>query len=92
MKKSLILLGLLILSTQYVHADQYVNGYYRNDGTYVQGHYKTTPNCTLYDNYSTRGNQNPYTGQYGTVNPYRQHPYSSGGGLNLNTKSSGLRW
>lgn len=27
MKKSLILLGLLILSTQYVHADQYVNGY-----------------------------------------------------------------
>ena len=92
MKKLLVLLGLLALSIQYVQADQYVNGYYRHDGTYVQGHYKTTPNYTPYDNYSTRGNQNPYTGQYGTVDPYRQpSSYSSGGGLNLNTKSSGFR-
>lgn len=26
------------------------NGYYRGDGTYVQGHYKTKPNAYKYDN------------------------------------------
>jgi hypothetical protein len=51
-------------------ADQYVNGYTRRDGTYVQPHYQTSPNATPYDNYSTRGNINPYTGQPGTQSPY----------------------
>jgi hypothetical protein len=44
----------------------YVNGYYRNDGTYVQGHYRTAPNSTRTDNYSYRGNVNPYTRKVGT--------------------------
>jgi hypothetical protein len=47
----------------------YVSPYTRNDGTQVQGHYQTNPNGTQLDNYSTRGNQNPYTGQYGTHTP-----------------------
>lgn len=51
-------------------ADQYVNGYMRKDGTYVQGHYRTNRNNYSYDNYSTRGNGNPYTGQRGYVDPY----------------------
>ena len=46
--------------------DVYVNGYYRRDGTYVQPHYRTAPNRTRNDNYSTRGNVNPYTGERGT--------------------------
>ena len=51
-------------------SDVYKKGYYRNNGTYVQPHYATRPNNTLMDNYSTRGNVNPYTGKAGTVNPY----------------------
>jgi|Deesub1362B_J571_1020462.scaffolds.fasta_scaffold17750_1 hypothetical protein len=49
-----------------VIADKYVNGYTRSDGTYVDSYYRTSPNNTVYDNYSTKGNQNPYTGSYGT--------------------------
>lgn len=43
----------------------YVNGYTRADGTYVQGHYRTAPNSTPCDNWSTAGNYNPYTGEAG---------------------------
>ena len=44
-------------------------GYVRNNGTYVAPHVQTNPNTTQYDNYSTRGNVNPYTGQQGTRTP-----------------------
>lgn len=47
-------------------ADTYVQGYYRSDGTYVQGYYRSDPNGTKSDNYSYKGNTNPYTGQRGT--------------------------
>lgn len=47
-------------------ADTYTQGYYKKDGTYVAPHYSTAPNETKNDNYSTRGNVNPYTGQSGT--------------------------
>ena len=52
------------------NAQNYVNGYVRSDGTYVQPHFRSSPNSTQYDNYSTRGNTNPYTGQRGSSNPY----------------------
>lgn len=55
-------------------ADTYVNPYTRKDGTYVEGHYRSSPNNTKMDNYSTQGNTNPYTGQRGTVNPYQPAP------------------
>ncbi len=51
-------------------ADVYVQGYMKKDGTYVPGYYRTTPNDTKLDNYSTQGNVNPYTGKPGTANPY----------------------
>jgi hypothetical protein len=44
----------------------WVEGYTRRNGTYVQGHYQTNPNDTRNDNYSTRGNINPWTGEPGT--------------------------
>lgn len=44
----------------------YVSGYTRSDGTYVKGHYRTAPNDTKKDNYSTKGNTNPHTGKKGT--------------------------
>jgi len=49
----------------------YVPGRFKSDGTYVSGHYKTAPNDTKLDNYSAKGNVNPYTGKTGTVDPYK---------------------
>jgi hypothetical protein len=46
-----------------------VEGYVRRDGTYVAPHMQTNPNRTQTDNFGTRGNYNPYTGQYGTRTP-----------------------
>lgn len=58
-------------------AQVYVRGYTRSDGTYVAPHYRSLPNRSVYDNYSTRGNYNPYTGKAGTRNPYSPSTYSS---------------
>lgn len=43
-----------------------VSGYTRKNGTYVAPHYQTNANGTRNDNYSTRGNVNPHTGEEGT--------------------------
>lgn len=50
--------------------DVFVSGYLRRDGLYIQPHYRTNPNGTLFDNYSTKGNINPYTGKPGWIDPY----------------------
>ena len=52
-----------------VFADVSVDGYYRKDGTYVQPHHRSDPNNNANDNWSTKGNINPYTGKEGTHNP-----------------------
>jgi len=46
-----------------------VDGYARKDGTYVSPYRATNPDNTQYNNYSTKGNTNPYTGKEGTVIP-----------------------
>lgn len=54
--------------------DVYVKGYTKKDGTYIQPHYRTSPNSTKADNYSTKGNYNPYTGKEGNkeIDSYSQ--------------------
>lgn len=47
-----------------------VSGHFRSSGSYVQPHRATNPNGSRLDNWSTRGNVNPYTGQPGTKNPF----------------------
>lgn len=69
MKK--IVVALAMLAAVSAFADEYVQGYVRKDGTYVQPHYRSTPDSNTFNNYSTQGNTNPYTGQAGTVNPYQ---------------------
>lgn len=46
--------------------EHYVSGYTRSNGTHVSGHYQTNANGTRNDNYSSRGNINPHTGEPGT--------------------------
>ena len=73
--KRLALLLILCATVSAAVADEYVQGYYRRNGTYVQPHHRTTPDGNPHNNYSTQGNVNPYTGQQGTVNPYHQPQY-----------------
>jgi hypothetical protein len=73
-------------------ADTYVHGYTRRDGTYVQPHYRSSPDSSTFNNWSSRGNMNPHTGEYGTRDPYRYQPSPTfdrplmGPGLNLNPR------
>ena len=46
--------------------DVWVNGYTRSDGTEVRGHYRSAPDSSYNNNWSTEGNVNPYTGESGT--------------------------
>jgi hypothetical protein len=62
-------------------ADEYVHGYTKNDGTYVPPHYRSSPNGTDSDNWSSKGNSNPYTGEQGTKDPYgSNNGYGQGNG------------
>ena len=74
MKKLFFTLALsLITGLTFCQSHVKVNGYYRSNGTYVQPHYRTMPNNTVYDNWSTRPNVNPYTWQTGTKNYYNSN-------------------
>ena len=65
------------LITPAVSAQVRVKGYTRKDGTYVAPSYRSRPNSTATDNYSTKGNTNPYTGKAGTKDPYSTSTYRS---------------
>lgn len=45
-----------------------VRGHFRKDGTYVPPHHRSAPDKSFYNNWSTTGNINPYTGKEGSVN------------------------
>ena len=44
----------------------YVRGYFRKNGTYVAGYWRTAPDGNFNNNWSTQGNVNPFTGRVGT--------------------------
>ena len=52
-----------------------VRSYTTKNGTYVQSYYRSSPNSTRYDNYSTKGNYNPFTGKAGYANPYKTYKF-----------------
>lgn len=53
-----------------------VKGHVRKDGTYVAPHYRTNPDSSKLNNWSTESNVNPYTGKAGTADPYKLPDYS----------------
>jgi hypothetical protein len=58
-----------VFAPEALACDTYVSGYTRSNGTHVSGHYRSCANNTTSDNWSTRGNYNPYTGQPGYRSP-----------------------
>ena len=67
MKKQLLVSVIMALFAINAIAQEstYVEGHFKKDGTWVEGYYKTKPNKTKKDNYSTDGNYNPYSGKEG---------------------------
>lgn len=72
--KVLALIALAVAAGGALAQSHYRQGYVTKQGAYVPPSYATNPNATVLDNYSTKGNVNPYTGKAGTVNPYKAQP------------------
>src|SRR6516164_10543463 len=68
MKKLFVILFAFVVfgGTSSALSDQFVHGYTRSNGTYVQPYYRSSPNNTVRDNFSYKGNVNPHTGAVGT--------------------------
>ena len=67
-----------------------VSGYTRSNGTYVQSHVRTMPNNSNWDNFSTKGNANPFTGTTGhRARDYSSSAYNYGAGHTIHTGSRG---
>jgi len=50
-------------------ASHSVHGYVKKGGTYVAPHHATNPDHTKRNNFSTKGNVNPYSGKPGNQAP-----------------------
>jgi hypothetical protein len=64
--KKLFTITIALFTAYSGFSQTHVNGYYRSNGTYVAPHYRSSPNYTKADNWSTLGNVNPFTGSLGT--------------------------
>ncbi|MCX5803581.1 MAG: hypothetical protein NTU69_08655 [Proteobacteria bacterium] len=64
---------LFIVSSAFTQV--FVPGHYRSNGTYIQPHYRSSPDGTVTNNWSFKNNINPYTGQEG--HNYNKHSPSS---------------
>lgn len=64
--------------SSYSSPTTHVRGYLKSNGTYVMPYQRTSPNSSRLDNWSTKGNVNPYTGKAGTKDPYASD--NDGGG------------
>ncbi len=82
MKNMIVHSGLLLVLALLVASSAEARGYssgsgttyvcpsVTRSGTYRQGHYRTMPNSSKLDNWSTKGNVNPMTGNKGSKNPW----------------------
>lgn len=60
------ILILLLISPAAIAANTSVKGHIRKNGHYVYAHNRSNKNKTKIDNYSSKGNSNPFTGKKGT--------------------------
>lgn len=69
--KAIIILATAALAatTAFAAGSHSKKGYIKKDGTYVAPSHATNPNKRKADNYSSKGNTNPYTGKEGTRDP-----------------------
>lgn len=67
----LIVISMLMLTfcTETEAQNVYVHSHITKSGTIVQQHYRTRPDHSRLNNWSTNGQANPYTGKRGRKNP-----------------------
>ena len=65
----------------------YVSSYFKSNGSYVSGHYRTCPDSSPFNNYSYPGNYNPNTGRIstGSQSSYLNNYYPNGSGSSYNS-------
>jgi len=67
---SVLALTLMLLAFAPVAAkDVYVPEHYTKHGVHVRPHMRTAPDRSRSNNWSTKGNTNPYTGKNGAKSP-----------------------
>ena len=76
MKTIAIIATIIFIASPVLAKPVSVKPHVTKQGIYKPPSYRTSPNSTKMDNYSTKGNFNPYTGKSGTVDPYKApNPY-----------------
>lgn len=71
-KNNIILLLIVASLPQDVFSGN-VRGHFTKRGKYVSPHKRSNPNKTKIDNWSTKGNVNPYTGKVGNKPTQQVH-------------------
>lgn len=67
MKRVVIAVALVVSSVAFAQSRTvHVRAHTTSNGTYVPAHERTAPNSTRNDNWSTKENTNPRTGEAGT--------------------------
>lgn len=66
--KRLIFTVAIVLLTASVTFAGWVNGYYRKDGTYVRGHYRSSPDNYKWNNYGPSKSDSELTNPYSRDN------------------------
>ena len=92
MKKLFIILVITMMTSavSFAQSTRYQSSYYRKNGTYVTGHYKTQSDRTNHNNFSTSSNRNPYTGSRGyRAKDYSAKAYNYGRGKTIHTGNKG---
>lgn len=84
--KAIAAITLALLSTA-ASAQVHVQGHIRSNGTYVAPHVRSAPDSSRFNNYSSQGNFNPYTGQAGRANPYTPPSFGNSGFGNSQPRS-----
>jgi hypothetical protein len=72
-KRLTVILLIAIMSLSFMSsasARVYVHGYTKKNGTYVAPHYRSDPDHSFNNNWSTKGNTNPTNGKKGS----KTHP------------------
>jgi uncharacterized protein (DUF2147 family) len=80
MKTMIFAAAALALVSTVASANEIVNGYMRQNGTQVQPYWRSDRDGDASNNWSTRGNVNPYTGATGT---HSQQPNSLSGSCGM---------
>lgn len=71
MKKLLtvVAFALMMVPSAYASKGVWVDGFTKKNGTRVDGHYRSRPDDSYNNNWSTRANKNPHTGKVGENRP-----------------------